>query len=114
MSVRITGDLIALDKRTQRLVKSQTAALQQSFPNRQFDILARLTEEFDQLRGHRVRCELVVVAPDHQQVIIREAQKRAEDAIKSAFTNLKSRLRRLRSRRPAAGGEAVDLRATGT
>jgi len=114
MSVRITGDLLALDKRVQRMITSQATAIEQSFPNRKFDIQARITEEFDQLHGHRVRCELVATSPERQQVVVREAQKKAEDAIKAAFTGLKPKLRRLRLRRFDRDTAAPDLRATGT
>jgi len=114
MSVRITGDMLALDKRLQRMIKSQVTAIEESFPKREFEIQARITEEFDQLHGHRVRCELVAISPERQQVIIREAQKKAEDAIKAAFTGLNQRLRRLRLRRFEKAPEAPNLRATGT
>jgi ribosome-associated translation inhibitor RaiA len=114
MSVRITGDLLALDKHVQRMIKRETAAIEQSFPNRKFDIQARVTEEFDQINGHRVRCELVSTSPEHQQVIVREAKKKPEEAIKAAFTSLKPRLRRLRVRRFDKEPGSPDLRATGT
>jgi len=114
MSVRITGDMLALDKRLQRMIQSQVTAIEASFPNREFEIQARIAEEFDQLHGHRVRCELVAISAERQQVIIREAQKKAEDAIRAAFTGLKQRLRRLRLRRLEKSPESPDLRATST
>ncbi len=99
MSVRISGDFLAMDNRIKRLINQQAQAIQASFPSREYEIQARIAEEFDQLNGHRVRFELVVSSPERQQVIVREAQKKAEESIKSAFTSLKSKLRRLGARR---------------
>lgn len=113
MSVRISGDLLALDKRLQRMIKTQAAAIQSSMPSQDISIQAKIAEEFDQLHGHRVRCELVATSAERQQVIVREAQKRPEEAIKAAFTGLKTKLRRLRIRR-LVRMETADLRATGT
>ncbi|NEX15716.1 MAG: Fis family transcriptional regulator [Halochromatium sp.] len=89
-----------MDKRIKRLINQQAQAIQSSFPGRDYEIGARIAEEFDQLNGHRVRFELVVTSPERQQIIVREAQKKAEESIKSAFTSLKSKLRRLGARRP--------------
>jgi ribosome-associated translation inhibitor RaiA len=99
MSVRISGDFLALDDRIKRLINQQAQAIQNSFPGRDYEIQARIAEEFDQLNGHRVRVELRITSSERQQVIVREAQKKAEEAIKSAFSNLKPKLRRLGSRR---------------
>ncbi|WP_200240044.1 Fis family transcriptional regulator [Lamprobacter modestohalophilus] len=100
MSVRISGDFLALDNRIKRLINQQAQAIQASFPGRDYEIGARIAEEFDQLNGHRVRFELVVTSPERQQIIVREAQKKAEESIKSAFSSLKSKLRRIGARRP--------------
>lgn len=99
MSVRISGDFLALDDRIKRLINQQAQAIQDSFPSRDYEIQARIAEEFDQLNGHRVRVELVVTSPERQQVIVREAQKKAEESIMTAFSSLKPKLRRLGSRR---------------
>jgi len=114
MSVRISGDTLALDRKIVRRIKRHVQGLEQSFPGRQFQIEARVAEEFDQLRGHRVRCELVVTTPDRQQVIVREAQKKAEDAIDTAFNGLKPKLRRMRTRSLEKQIKEQGLRATGT
>lgn len=114
MSVRITGDMLALDKRVQRMIKREAETIEQSFPKREFDIQARVTEEFDQLNGHRVRCELVTTSPEHQQVIVREAQKKVDEAVRAAFAGLKPKLRRVRVRRFEKVASADGLRATGT
>lgn len=100
MSVRLTGDLLALDKRIKKLVNQQVESIHQSFPGRNYQIQARIAEEFDQLKGHRVRFELVATTSGRQQIIVREAQKKAEESVKAAFISLKTKLRRLNVRRP--------------
>ncbi|WP_200346535.1 Fis family transcriptional regulator [Halochromatium glycolicum] len=100
MSVRISGDFLALDQRIKKLINQNAQAIQDSFPGRRYDIQARIAEEFDQLNGHRVRVELIAISPDRQQIMVREAKKKADESIKSAFTSLKSKLRRLGLKRP--------------
>ncbi len=95
MSVRITGDLLALDKRVKRLISEHAQAIHDSFPDREYEIQARIAEEFDQLKGHRVRVELIVTSPERQQIIVREARKKAEESSRAAFVSLKPKLRRL-------------------
>ncbi|WP_295542638.1 HPF/RaiA family ribosome-associated protein [uncultured Thiohalocapsa sp.] len=114
MSVRITGDTLALDRKLNRRINRLAADLGQSAPDQPLDLQARIAEEFDQLRGHRVRCELVATLPGKRQIIVREAQKKAEDAIDAAFGGLRTKLRRLRIRSLSKAGAADDLRATGT
>ncbi len=114
MSVSISGDMLALDRKIVRRIKRHAEALEQSFASQHFEIQARVAEEFDELKGHRVRCELITTTPDRQQVIVREAQKRAEDAIDMAFTGLKPKLRRLRTRSLGKQIKEHALRATGT
>jgi ribosome-associated translation inhibitor RaiA len=99
MSVRISGDFLALDQRIKRLINQHADTIQESFPGRDYDIQARIAEEFDQLNGHRVRVELIVTSPERQQILVREAKKKADESIKSAFTSLKSKLRRLGAKR---------------
>jgi len=114
MSVRISGDTLALDRKIVRRIKRHADELEQSFATQQFEIQARISEEFDQLKGHRIRFELVTTTPDRQQIIVREAQKRAEDAIDTAFAGLKPKLRRLRTRSLGKLMKESALRATGT
>ncbi|ESQ12884.1 MAG TPA: Fis family transcriptional regulator [Chromatiaceae bacterium] len=114
MSVRISGDTLALDRKIVRRIERHTQALEKSFPSQEFEICARIAEEFDSLKGHRVRCELVTTTPERQQVIVREAHKKPEDAIDSAFAGLKPKLRRLRSRSLGKHVREQLLRATGT
>ncbi|MGB5831796.1 MAG: HPF/RaiA family ribosome-associated protein [Thiohalocapsa sp.] len=114
MSVRISGDTLALDRKIVRRIERHANALEQSFPSQQFKIQARIAEEFDQLKGNRVRCELVTTTPDRQQIIVREAHKKAEDAIDIAFAGLKPKFRRLRTRTLGKQMKEHLLRATGT
>lgn len=114
MSVRISGDTLALDRKIVRRIKRHADELEQSFATQQFEIQARISEEFDQMKGHRIRFELVTTTPDRQQIIVREAQKRAEDAIDTAFAGLKPKLRRLRTRSLGKLMKESALRATGT
>ena len=114
MSVRISGDTLALDRKIVSRITGHAEALAQSFSTQQFEIQARIAEEFDQLKGHRVRFELVTTTPDRQQIIVREAQKKAEDAIDTAFAGLKPKLRRLRTRSLGKQVRESALRATGT
>ncbi len=88
-----------MDNRIKRLINQHAQAIQNSFPGRDYEIQARIAEEFDQLNGHRIRFELVVTSPERQQIIVREAQKKAEESINSAFASLKPKLRRLGARR---------------
>jgi ribosome-associated translation inhibitor RaiA len=114
MSVRITGDTLALDRKIVARIHQHMDNLEQSLPSQQFDVQAKIAEEFDQLHGHRVRCELVSMSAERQQVIVREAQKKAEEAIDAAFTGLKAKLRRLRSRGLSKHLKESALRPTGT
>jgi len=99
MSVRISGDFLALDKRVTSLINRHASAIHDSFPDREYEIQARIAEEFDQLNGHRVRVELVVTSPERHQIIVREAKKRPQESIDAAFLSLKPKLRRLRVKR---------------
>jgi ribosome-associated translation inhibitor RaiA len=114
MSVRISGDTLALDRKIRRRIERHSRALEQSLSTLALDIHARIAEEFDPLKGHRVRCELVTTTKDRQQVIVREAQKKAEDAIDAAFAGLKPKLRRLRGRRLDRSAGSGSLTATGS
>lgn len=114
MSVRVTGDTLALDRKIVARIKRQAESLTQGLSGQEPEILARIAEEFDELRGHRVRCELVTHAADRQQVVVREASKTPEEAIDAAFSGLKVKLRRLRTRSLSKQGKETALRPTGT
>ncbi|WP_058557103.1 HPF/RaiA family ribosome-associated protein [Thiohalocapsa sp. ML1] len=114
MSVRITGDTLALDSKLVRRINQHADNLQSATPDQPLDLQVRIAEEFDQLRGHRVRCELVATLSAKRQIIVREAQKKAEQAIDTAFAGLKTKLRRQRIQSLGREGAAQALRATGT
>lgn len=96
MSVQIQGDMLALDGNLCRTIRSQAAAFQARFPSHRIELIARIAEEFDGLKGHRVRCELRTAISDRQQIIVREARKSAEDAINAAFSEIKKKFRQTR------------------
>jgi ribosome-associated translation inhibitor RaiA len=114
MSVRISGDTLALDRKLVRRINRHADTLRQAAPEQALDLQVRIAEEFDQLRGHRVRCELLANLSPRRQVIVREAQKKAEDAIDTAFSGLKSKLKRQRIRSVIQPRAEEGLRATGT
>jgi ribosome-associated translation inhibitor RaiA len=114
MSVRISGDTLALDRKLVRRINRHADALVQSTPGQPLDIQVRIAEEFDQLRGHRVRCELIADLSPRRQIIVREAQKKAEESIDTAFAGLKTKLRRQRVRTIVKVEGDESLRATGT
>ena len=114
MSVRITGDMLALDRKLVRRINRLATELSKAAPDQQLDLQVRIAEEFDQVRGHRVRCELVATLSAKRQVIVREAHKKAEESIDTAFSGLRTKLRRLRIRSLGKAGAADALRATGT
>ncbi len=114
MSVRISGDTLALDRKLVRRINRHADALAQSAPGQALDLQVRIAEEFDQLRGHRVRCELVASLSPRRQIIVREAQKKAEESIDTAFSGLKTKLRRQRVRSLVKVDVEGALRATGT
>lgn len=99
--VHISGDTLALDRAIRERVEAGAAGLQQRYPDLPMELRVRIAEEFDQLHGHRVRCELVATAGKGRQVVVREAQKDAMAAIAGVFTSAKRQLRRLAHRGPA-------------
>jgi ribosome-associated translation inhibitor RaiA len=118
MSVRISGDTLALDRKLVRRINRHADTLRQAMPNHSpgqpLDLQVRIAEEFDQLRGHRVRCELIANLSPRRQIIVREAQKKAEEAIDTAFSGLKSKMKRHRIRAAIKPPTAEALRPTGT
>jgi hypothetical protein len=114
MSVKLTGDTLALDLGIRSTIEEQAVRLRSRFPSQAIEMKARIAEEFDQLNGHRVRFELIASLADRQQIIVREARKSAEDAMASAFRGLKSKLRQisLRASMPSPAGQALQVAGT--
>jgi hypothetical protein len=107
LSVKLSGDTLALDRTIRSTIEEQATQLRSRFPSQAIDMTARIAAEFDQLNGHRVRFELIASLADRQQIIVREARKSAEEAMASAFRGLKGKLRQVSLRAcmpgPAAG-----------
>jgi ribosome-associated translation inhibitor RaiA len=97
-TVHISGDTLALDQRVRDQVLSEATQLQQRHPEETLGLRIRIMEEFDNLHGHRVRCEVIATLRERRQVIVREARKQAAEAIAHAFASAKRQLRRLRKR----------------
>jgi ribosome-associated translation inhibitor RaiA len=95
MSIRISGDMLALDPSIRSIIEQQAQRLAARFPDREIRTEARILEEFDPVRGHRVRCELRVDLPGRRQVVVREAKRDAAEAVAAAFAAAKVQLRRL-------------------
>lgn len=100
--LNISGDTLALDKGVRERLQTEAAGLRQRYPDLPLDLRVRIAEEFDQLHGHRVRCELVASAGKGRQIVVREAQKDPMAAIAGAFASAKRQLRRLAHRGPSA------------
>jgi|GEM_PF-4347095 len=101
MSIRISGDMLALDVSIRSIIEQQAKRLAARFPGRDIHTEARILEEFDPVRGHRVRCELRIELAGRRQIVIREARKEAIEAVSAAFASVKIRLRRLTRPVPA-------------
>ncbi|WPL18541.1 hypothetical protein Thiowin_03614 [Thiorhodovibrio winogradskyi] len=98
MHVEIQGDMLALDGQLCRHIRSQAEAFLARFPSYRIELIAHIGEEFDALKGHRVRCELRTSVADRQQIIVRQARKSADDAIAAAFVEIKKKFRQMSRR----------------
>lgn len=96
--IDITGDTLALDQRVRTQVLDAAARLGGRHPEEQLGLRVRIMEEFDQVHGHRTRCEIAVSLRERRQVVVREARKQWQDAIAQAFVAAQRQLRRLRHR----------------
>lgn len=95
MSIRISGDLLALDASIRSIIEQQAQRLAARFPERGLRTEAKILEEFDPVRGHRIRCELKLDFPGGRQVVVREARREATEAVLAAFAAVKVQVRRL-------------------
>jgi ribosome-associated translation inhibitor RaiA len=96
--IDITGDTLALDQRVRAQVLEAAARLRERHPEEHLGLRVRIMEEFDQLHGHRTRCEIAVSLRERRQLIVREARKQWQEAIAQAFGTAQRQLRRLRHR----------------
>jgi ribosome-associated translation inhibitor RaiA len=97
-NLHIGGDMLALDRGLRGLIATQAREIETFFPDRTAELRVNIVEEFDQARGHQVRCEVVAALADRRQVIVREFRKQAREAVTEAFAATKVQLRRLRRR----------------
>jgi hypothetical protein len=97
-NLHIGGDMLALDRALRRLIVNETSELRERFPDQTVDLRVRICEEFDPVRGHKTRCEVVASLVDRRQVVVREFRKEPRQAITETFAAAKVQLRRLRRR----------------
>jgi hypothetical protein len=90
--------MLALDRSLRGLIATEARDIETRFPDQTAELRVRIVEEFDQARGHQVRCEVVAALADRRQVIVREFRKQAREAVTEAFAATKVQLRRLRRR----------------
>ena len=96
MVLKIGGDMLALDAAIRRQIETEARKLVDRFPGEPIEAQVNVQEEFDQLHGHRVRCELSAKLGSGRQVVVREARKVAAEAISEVFTAARRNVRRLR------------------
>jgi ribosome-associated translation inhibitor RaiA len=99
--LRISGDMLALDPRVREQIEKEAERLGKRYPATAPTLRVEIGELFDPGRGHRVRCELTIALPGRRELLIREVQKGALDAISGAFAAARRQLRRPRTRKPA-------------
>ena len=98
MPITISGDTLALDKAIRRQIESEAKRLAERFPEERIEARARISEEFDPLHGHRVRCELRADLGQGRQLVVRDARKDASEAIREVFVAARRNVRQLRRR----------------
>lgn len=99
MVFKIGGDMLALDAAIRHQIETEARKLMERFPDEPLEAQFNIQEEFDPLRGHRVRCELSAKLRSGQQMVVREARKRPDEAIAEVFQSARQTLRRLRRQR---------------
>ncbi|MBK1719549.1 HPF/RaiA family ribosome-associated protein [Thiocystis violacea] len=96
MVLKIGGDMLALDAAIRRQIESEARKLADRFPGEPIEAQFTVQEEFDQLHGHRVRCELSTKLGSGRQVVVRDARKAASEAIAEVFAAARRNVRRSR------------------
>lgn len=102
MVLKIGGDMLALDAAIRQQIETEARKLMERFSDELSEAQFNIQEEFDPLRGHRVRCELSAKLGSGQQMVMREARKSPNEAIAAVFDATHQALRRLRRQRPSA------------
>jgi ribosome-associated translation inhibitor RaiA len=114
-AILITGDTLALDPAIRKLIDEEAALLKQRYPTTPVALSIAIGEEFDQVSGHRVRCELAADLPDRRQLMVRDAHKEASAAVRAVFATARRQLRRITARRKRRDGRAGgEVQPTGT
>jgi ribosome-associated translation inhibitor RaiA len=98
MPIHISGDTLALDKKIRMEIENEARRFEDRFSGTAIEARARITEEFDSLHGHRVRCELRADLGGGRQIVVREARKDPFEAIREAFGTARRNLRKIRRR----------------
>lgn len=96
MLIKIGGDTLALDADIRRQIETEARKLAERFPDEPIEGRATIQEEFDQMHGHRIRCELCMKLAHGRQVVVRDARKSAADAINEVFASARRNVRKLR------------------
>ncbi|MBK1722924.1 Fis family transcriptional regulator [Thiocystis violacea] len=96
MVLKIGGDTLALDADIRRQIESEAKKLADRFPGERMDAQVTVQEEFDQLHGHRIRCELSAKLASGHQVVVRDARKIPAEVIAEVFASARRNVRRLR------------------
>lgn len=104
MEISITGDALILQKGIRARIEADARSFASRFTNKPTRIDVNLQEEFDQIKGHRVRCGLSTVLRDRKQILVRESRKKPEEAIAAAFVAAKRKMRGLAVSRAMAPG----------
>jgi len=97
-TIHISGDTLALDPAIRKQINAEAEKLQQRYPTTPVTLRIGISEEFDRMNGHRVRCELAADLPGRRQLMVREAKKEAFAAITSVFAVARKQIRRISSR----------------
>lgn len=96
MILKVGGDTLALDADIRRQIESEAQQLADRFPSERIEIQVTVQEEFDQINGHRVRCELSAKLASCHQIVMRGARKTAFEAIQDVFVGARRNVRRAR------------------
>ena len=113
MPIHISGDTLALDKKIRMEIENEARRFEERFSGTTaIEARARITEEFDSLHGHRVRCEFRADLGGGRQIVVREARKDPFEAIREAFGTARRNLRKIRRRTPLVTPPAPPAIAT--
>ena len=94
-AIVISGDTLALDPAIRKQINAEADKLQNRYPTTPVTLRIGISEEFDQVNGHRIRCELAAYLPGRRQLMVREAKKEAFAAITAVFDAAKKQIRRI-------------------